>query len=331
MNTADTTTITATDAAAMPELRPTLSVLIVSFNTRELTLVAAQSVLEQAFEANPGAALELIVWDNASHDGSAQALTELAERDARVRVVACDDNLGFAVANNRASELATGRWLLLLNSDTQLHAGTLDRLLSFAAEHPQAGVIGGRTFFGDGTLNPTSVYGRPSLRSVVAKGVGLSVLGRRSGWLNPESMGRWARDTPREVAVVTGCFALLERAFWDELGGFDTGFFMYGEDWDLCMRSSALGRPCWLCPEATLVHHGGRSEAARAGKMVKLFTANAQLFRKHWPRWKAWLAVRMLDSWALTRWVGAATLRRSEAAATWHEVWSQREAWRGAA
>ncbi|MEM1097416.1 MAG: glycosyltransferase family 2 protein, partial [Planctomycetota bacterium] len=191
-----------------------LSILIISFNTRELTLACLRSVFDHAVDAE----IEVILWDNASSDGSADAV---AEAFPQVRLVRCEENLGFGIANNRAAELATGDRLLLLNSDTEVDPGTLDRLLAFAEAHPQAGVIGGRTFFGDRTLNPTSVYGRPSLRAVACKGLGLSVIGRRSKWLNPESLGGWARDTARPVDIITGCFLMMRKPDWDQLGGFD--------------------------------------------------------------------------------------------------------------
>src|SRR5690606_14326374 len=108
-----------------------------------------------------------------------------------------------------------------------------------------------------------SCHGRPTLWSLICLGTGLASLFRRSRCLNPESLGSWKRDSVREVDAVTGCFLLIGRELWNELGGFDESFFMYGEDTDLCLRSWAKGRPCLICPEAKLIHYGAQADRVR--------------------------------------------------------------------
>ncbi|MEM7624099.1 MAG: glycosyltransferase family 2 protein [Planctomycetota bacterium] len=305
---------------------PELSILVVSYRTRRLTLECLESIYKQ----EPGFNYEVIVVDNASGDGSAEAIREAFPK---TRLIASEENLGFAAANNLAADQARGRYLLLLNPDTVLQAGCLRASLACAKRHPEAGVIGARTFFGDGRLNPTSVYGRPSLWGVCCKGLGLVALGRRSRWLNPESLGGWARDSEREVDLVNGCFMLIQTDVWREVEGFDTSFFMYAEDWDLCLRIRGTGRTCHLCPDACLVHYGGASEPVRGDKMTRLFVANAQLFRKHWSPWKAFIGVRLLDAWAWTRMVGYTGKQRllgdeTNSTEAWRSVWDRRRLWR---
>lgn len=312
-------------AEPAPGRLPDLSVLVVSYQTRELTLACLAAV-----EAARGAlALETIVVDNASGDGSADAI---AARFPDVRLERSPRNLGFAAATNRAAELARGEHLLLLNPDTRVALGALERALAFARARPEVGAVGGRTLFADGTLNPSSCWGRPTPWSLFCHAVGLTVLFRGNRLLDPESLGSWRRDSARPVDIVSGCFLLISRSLWRSLGGFDEAFFMYGEDADLCLRLRAAGRACWITPEAELVHHGGASERVRADKMVRLFRAKAQLFAKHWSPARARFGGRMLSLWALTRSLAFGSLAvlwpaRAHAAESWRAIWARRAEW----
>jgi N-acetylglucosaminyl-diphospho-decaprenol L-rhamnosyltransferase len=300
-----------------------VSILIISYNTVELTLECIESVYAQTRDIS----FEVIVLDNDSVDGSADAI---ARRFPQVKLFCPGENLGFARGNNLAARLgATGRYLLLLNPDTLILDGAIQKVVAFADQHPKAGIVGGRTFFDDGTLNYNSCHGRPTLWSLICLGTGLASLFRRSRWLNPESLGSWKRDTVREVDAVTGCFLLINRALWDELGGFDESFFMYGEDTDLCLRAWAMGRSCMICPDAKLIHYGAQSDRVRPDKMVRLFRAKSRLFWKHWsPRTAPW-GVSALKMWAFTRMAAFQFLRqiqpsRDSAYVTWREIWDRR-------
>jgi GT2 family glycosyltransferase len=292
---------------------PDISVVIVSFNTREMTLACLASVFDQAREAT----LEVIVLDNASTDGSAEAIRQ---QFPKVRLLAREDNLGFAGGNNVAAGEATGRYLLLLNPDTVILDRAIDKAFAFSERHPNA-IVGGRTFFGDGSLNRSSCHGWPTLWGVTCQGLGLSSLFRRSRLFNPEGLGAWDRSTDRRVPVVTGCFLMLPRDVWERLGGFDESFFMYGEETDLCMRAAKLGIDRWICGDATLIHYGGASDRVRADKMVKLFQAKAKLYRKHWSPAAAAYGVAMLRLWAASR---ALAGRLGSRAGAWPEIWRRR-------
>lgn len=311
-------------------MTPDVSVIIVSYNTKALTLECLRSVRLQTRAMN----FELLVVDNASTDGSAGAIVQ---EQPDVRLFALNENLGFAAANNLAAGEANGEWLLLLNPDTVVLDGAIDKLMAFAkaaeAAYPDAGIFGGRTLFADGTLNPTSCWAAPTLWSMFCIGTGLTSLFRGSRLFNPESMPRWKRDSVREVDIVTGCFLLLRRSLWKRLGGFDPAFFIYGEEADLCLRARKLGVRCLIYPDATIIHYGGASERVRSGKMVRLFKAKAQLFQKHWSPVQARILITMLDLWAATRYSGFSILgwfavRFRPSAATWREVWENRREWR---
>ena len=110
----------------------------------------------------------------------------------------------------------------------------------------------------------------------------LSTAFKGSRLFDPEAIGGWKRDTVREVGIVTGCLLLAPRALWRELGGFDTRFFMYGEDADLGMRAWARGLRPAITPDAVITHEIGVSSASRPDKLVLLFRGKATLLRKHW-------------------------------------------------
>jgi GT2 family glycosyltransferase len=302
------------------------SVIVISYNTRDMTLACLRSLAEQTrrFE------YEVIVVDNASADGSAEAIrAEFPD----ARLLALDENIGFARANNLAAHEARGEWLLLLNPDTLVLDGAVDTLMAFARNNPDRGIYGGRTVFADGSLNPGSAWGRPTPWSALCQATGLASVFSGTTLFNPEAMGGWRRDTQRAVDIVSGCFFLIRRRLWEQLGGFEPAFFMYGEDADLCLRAREMGARPLICPEATIVHYGGASERVRADKLVRLFTAKAQLYRRHMRPLSARFSVAMLGLWALVRLVALSALAlvrpsKREAAETWRGVWRRRDAWR---
>ena len=310
-------------ADARPDAAPDVSVLIVSYNTAELTVRAARSAFEHAGDLD----VEVIVVDNASRDDSVGRLRAMCEP---VQIEAMDANLGFAAANNHAARLARGRHVLLLNSDAEVFAGSLPTLVEFAEARPDGGAFGGRTVFGDGSLNPTSCWALPTLWSVFCWATGLSTAFRRSTLFNPEAYAGWDRGQSREIGVVTGCYLLMRRDLWGELGGFDERFHMYSEDTDLSARCWAAGRACWHCADSTALHHGGRSDTVRADKLIRLIAAKAQYIRKHWSPVRRGLGVGLLRLGVFARYaavaVGASVLPRlRKQRDQWSRVWSARD------
>ncbi|MEQ8845218.1 MAG: glycosyltransferase family 2 protein [Phycisphaerales bacterium] len=307
-------------------MNPTrIAILIISYNTREMTLACLRSVFEQAQKQD----FELIVLDNASSDGSAEAIE--AEFGDRLRLIKSPDNLGFAGGNNEAAGHATGEYLLLLNPDTVVLDHAIDRLLEFAEANPGAGIWGGRTVFADGSLNPASCWKRATAWSMLCQASGLARIFRNSSVFNPEAYGGWGRDSVRLVDIVSGCFFLIRRELWEKLGGFDLTYFMYGEEADLCLRAREHGARTMVTPDATIVHYGGASEKVRADKLVRLLAAKATLIRRHWPRWKAPFGLALLASWPLSRVVALSALkvagRDRDARKAWVEVWQRRADW----
>ncbi len=306
---------------------PQLTVIIVSYNTRQMTLECLRSLYDQTRSID----FETIVVDNNSPDGSAQAI---AQSFPRATLIARTDNLGFAGANNLAAEQARGEFLLLLNPDTLVLDNAVERLMQFAMSRPDAGIWGGRTLYGDRSLNATSCFMRPTPWSLFCRGFGLTTAFKPWGWFDPEMLGTWKRDTEREVDIVTGCFFLIKKETWNALGGFDREFFMYGEEADLCLRGrSTLGLRPRVTPRATIVHYGGAAEKVRAAKLVHLLRAKTHLIRRHWPARDRWFGWWMLRQWCVLNstlgWLLGLVGRKraAETGATWREVYRRRAEW----
>ncbi|MCI5133605.1 MAG: glycosyltransferase family 2 protein [Candidatus Electrothrix sp. AW2] len=305
----------------------TISVIIVNYNTKVYTLECLRSIYEQTQHID----YEIIVVDNASSDGSAKAI-EAEFPDPYL--IKSKENLGFARANNLAAEKAKGEYILLLNPDTVILDGAIQKLYNFALAHPENLIYGGRTLFGDQSLNPTSCWKKMTLWSLFCSAMGLTSIFRHTRLFAPESYGSWQRDTVREVDIVTGCFLLIKKSFWNQLGGFSPEFFMYGEDADLCFRAKQQGARPIITPDATIIHYCGVSEKVRADKMIRLLRAKKQLVLRHWNiKILQYFGITLLRLAVFIRMLTLTILHSvglnqfKEGCECWIEIWRRRQEW----
>lgn len=305
---------------------PDVTIIIVSYQTRDMTLACIRSVIDQTSATS----YEIIVLDNASMDGSADAIRSSFPD---IHLIASDQNLGFARANNVAAARARGRRLLLLNPDTVILDHAIDRLHAFATKHPTCGIWGGRTVFADGTLNPASCWHRATLWSLFCLALGLTQF-RDSPLFNWEGYGGWARDTERQVDIVTGCFFLIDRVLWDQCRGFDPVFFMYGEEADLCLRARRFGARPMITPDATIIHYGHASEPHAVEQKIKVFAGRVSLMQCHQRALSVLLGRMLYKAMVLLRMVafGTAALMTRQpkmrlSARAWGQIWSARARW----
>jgi GT2 family glycosyltransferase len=234
-----------------------VSALIVSYNTRALLLESIGSVVDE-----PG--LEVIVVDNASHDGSADAV---AEQFANVHLVRSSANLGFAAAVNRAAACARGEHLLVLNPDARLKPGALDLLVEFMSSHSRAALVSPALQYPDGSPQ-AAAFRFPGLAQIVLDLFPIDRL-MDSRW-----NGRiWSADEPVQIDHPLGACMLIRRTAWDDVGTLDEGYFMYVEEVDWCRRAQSHGWQIWHDPRAVAVHHAGQSTRQHADSM------HAQLWR----------------------------------------------------
>lgn len=243
--------LAATDAVGAA---PTISVIIVSYNTREMTLECLETL---GARLPTGVATETFVVDNGSADGTVAAVRA---RFPTVTVVENPANTGFGAANNLAMARARGEYLLLLNSDAFPREDAIARLVECLRRHPAAGVVGPRLLNQDGTLQ-RSCYPFPSPATAWRENLGWGRRwpGRRGQGAPTPDDARWAHDTERSVAWVIGACLLVRRQVCAQVGGFDERFFMYQEEADWQKRIRAAGWQVVFTPAAEVVHLAGAS------------------------------------------------------------------------
>lgn len=231
-----------------------LSVLLVNWNAGA-KLLSTLETLNQALASLPES--EVILVDNASHDGSAQAA---ARKFLRLKVIYNSTNLGFGTANNVGFAQAQGRYVLLVNPDVQLNAATLAVMLDFMEAYPQAGICGPTVLESDGvTISPWCARRDPHPWDVFCEYAFLTRLFPRQHFFARYVMGDWDHASNREVDALTGACMLVRRKVIEQAGGFDEQFFMYGEDLDWCRRIRRAGWRVWYVATAEVQHEGAHS------------------------------------------------------------------------
>jgi N-acetylglucosaminyl-diphospho-decaprenol L-rhamnosyltransferase len=258
-----------------------LSVIIVSWNTRDLMGQCVQSIYDTTHDLT----IEIIVVDNGSTDGS-QAM--IRQRFPRVHLIENGQNVGFARANNQALTVGQGRYSLLLNSDTVVLPRALAKMVAFADAHSDAGIVGCKLLNGDGSLQK-SWASFPTFWSEV---MGRNFRVRRLVGRNP---------LVYEVDWVGGACMLVRPAAVDEVGLLDVSFFMYSEETDWCFRMRQRGWKVYYLADAEIVHLGGGSASrTSAAQLVRLYENKIRFFYKHYGAWQAgWLRYGLVAANAL--------------------------------
>ena len=263
-------------------MTPGLTVVIVSYNVRE-DLAAC---LESLFAHPPAIPCEIVVVDNASADDS---VAMVQSRWPGVNVVALPENRGFAAANNvgiRATAAGNSRWVLLLNSDTLVPKGAIDRLIARAEEVPGVGIAGPRLV--DGAGHPELSFGpMPGPINEARQKRLWTAAARGAGWALQEVERRTSVEHFPDW--VTGACLLVRRADAEAAGLLDERYFMYLEDADFCAAVRRLGRRVMFTPVATVTHLRGRSRA-KSPHVIEAAYRRSQVafYRKHHPHW-TWL------------------------------------------
>lgn len=221
------------------------SIVLVSWNTRELLVDLLRELERRAVR-------EVIVVDNASADGSADAV---AAQFPQVTLVRSERNLGFAGGVNVGLKLARAPYVLLLNTDVRLVGDSIGALVRYAEDHPKAGVVGPTVLNQDGSLQSAG-YRLPSLINLLLSATYLYKLFPSSRFFNRE---RHIDASTGRVGFVSGCAFLIRRRLLETIGGLDEGYFMYAEEADFCRRAWQAGFEVHCARGAELIHFGGAS------------------------------------------------------------------------
>jgi len=249
-----------------------LSVVVVNWNTRDLLERCMQSLKQTVFESEDTDA-EVFVVDNASTDGSAMMIRE---RYPWANLIENTENVGFASANNQALRQAKGRYVVLLNSDTEVFPGAFETLKAFMDSSPKAGACGPRLLNEDGSLQ-SSCHPMQTPEREFWRLMFLEHLWRRATY--PQD--RWGNQEPRRVEVIKGACLFLRREALGDVGPLDELYFMYTEEMDLCYRLLQAGWELWWVPQAVVKHYDGASSKQVAESMyVQLYRSKVQFHRK---------------------------------------------------
>ncbi len=246
-----------------------LSIIIVNWNTKELLLPCVKSVLE----SGQGISSELIVVDNGSWDGSGD---EVRKTFPFIQFVENEKNLGFAKAVNQGLRKASGRYILLLNPDTEVKNGAIHELLSFMESHSGTGVAGAQLLNSDGSKQ-NSIANFPSLAT--------ELLNKRFlRWLFPKRFPGKERSysEPVEVDSVIGACMMVRRDALDQVGFLDEDYFLFLEETDWCYRMKRGGWKICHVPQADVYHFQGKSaEAERKRAKVEYYRSRYHFFKKN--------------------------------------------------
>lgn len=271
-------------------MRKTLSIIIASYNTRDLTLAAVNSILGQ----KPEVSYEIIVVDDGSKDGSVEALKEIEKNNKRVKVILNKENLGYVRTNNKGIKAASGRYILLLNSDTVVKKGVLEKLINFARSHKDAGVVGAKLLNADGTLQP-SCYHLPTIKNAILE----YWLGRKGLFEKYAPKG----NRPAEVEAVVGAAFLITPEALKKVGALNTAYKSYFEDMDYCRTARRKGLKVYYLPQAEIMHYHGASFAKLADEVNqwRKLIPSSKIYHGLFKHYLLNLIIRVGQKWASTK------------------------------
>jgi len=225
-----------------------LSIIIVNFNTCELLKNCLDSVYLHTKDLN----FEIIVVDNASSDNS---LLTVKEKFPHVKLIENSKNVGFARANNQGIEISTGKYILLLNSDTLLINNVLPNLVALLEKKQNFGIVGPQVLNEDKSLQ-FSFGNFPGIQAELERTFLLENRLTRKRMLNDKRI--FAQDA-FPVNWVSGCCLMIRRNVYEKIGGLDEQFFLFNEEADWCLRALKAGWPTCYDPGSQIIHYGGKS------------------------------------------------------------------------
>ena len=249
-----------------------VSIIIVAWNVREFLYNCIKSVYEQT----EGISFEVIYVDNASEDGS---IEKVRQEFPEVRIIENEENKGFITANNQAIEIAEGRYVLLLNSDTIILDNAIAKTVKFADTHPETAVVGCKVLNHDRTLQRNcSMFN--SILNMFLYATYLYKIFPQNRFFGRQHMTWWDFNDIKEVDVVCGCFSLVRKEAIDQVGLMDPRYFVYGDDPDWCYRFKKSGWKIMFTPEPEIIHFGGQTTEQKANKFLLQLYGSKLIFMK---------------------------------------------------
>lgn len=270
-----------------------LSILIVNTNTRDLLLGCLRSIADTVHTPH-----EVIVVDNASTDGSVEALRR---GWPAVKLIANSRNNWFTGATNQAIRASSGEFLLCLNPDTVCHENAIDALVAFLRTRPTAAVVGPRLHNGDGSLQPSCRNFLTNRRLVLQHLLPWRLL--PNSWRARAVLEFWDHDRARVVDWVIGACILVRRSAVEQVGLKDEGYPIFHEETDWCLRFQKAGWETWFIPHAVVTHFGSQTVSKLWGKglVVEFYKGKHRFIRLHYGRAALVVHRALLTALLLTR------------------------------
>lgn len=237
------------------ETVPDISICLVNLNTLDLLRDCLQSIFEQDWRVS----LEVIVVDNASTDDS---VAMVRREFPQVKLIANREYRGFAAGNNQAFELAQGRYLLMLNTDTVVLPGAFDAMVEFMDQHAEAGAMGCKLLNPDGSLQRSCWLGFPSLQMAIVDALYLWRLAPNLSLVRASEVGREKLQDTLEVDHLLGACILIRREVLGQIGPLEEEYIIYLEDTDLCYRMKQAGWRVYFDPQGQIIHYGQQTGRA---------------------------------------------------------------------
>lgn len=289
-----------------------LAIVIVNYNTRDFL----RACLDSIYESQGDLTYKVYVVDNCSADGSAEMVRR--EFPQVGGVAECASNCGYPAANNigfraagfgQADSSPEARYALMLNADTILPPNALQRMIDFMDTTSQAGIAGPKLVRQDGSLDKACRRSFPSPEVSFYRLAGLGRLFPNNPRLARYNLDYLDEDETAEIDSVVGAFMLIRADTLREIGFLDEGFFMYGEDLDLCYRAKQKGWKVYYYPVVTVLHYKGESSRQRSYQSTYHFYRSMYVFhRKHYWQstpfllnWLITMGIVILGAWALLR------------------------------
>ena len=258
-----------------------LSIVIVNWNVRELLRRCLSSVYRTMGDSLK---VEVIVVDNASSDGS---VAMVGDDFPQVHLIANEKNLGFTRGNNQAVAQSRGRYVLLLNPDTEVVGDALSTMVQYMDAHPQVGALGPQLLNPDGSVQP-SRRRFPTMATAFLESTVLQQWFPDNRVLRRYYIRDRGDDEVQEVDWVVGACLLARHQAIEQVGLLDKDFFMYSEEMDWCRRFKERGWRVVYLPTAQVIHHEARSsEQVKPLQHIQFQRSKVLYFRKHHGRWQA--------------------------------------------
>lgn len=250
-----------------------VSIVIVGWNVRDLL----RNCLDSVYKQTKGISFEVIYIDNASRDGSIEMVKD---NFPETIIIANTTNKGFVKANNQGFEIAQGRYVLLLNSDTVILDNAIAKTITFADAHTEAAAVGCKILNPDKTLQPVTCFMFPSILNMLLSSTYLYKIFPRNKFFGRELMTWWDKNEVREVDVVTGCYMLVRSEAMKQVGVLDERYFIYAEETDWCYRFKERGWKVLFTPEPEIIHYGGQTTKKAAAKFRLQFSGSILIFMR---------------------------------------------------